>query len=333
VAFADPAHRALFASEHTRSRPGSHDEFLKRKRDFDTKQMSLGDNAMFDYESMTEPEKKDDKKEPEKKGEEPKEKKGDGPGGGAPKAQEHKFKNLLSKLEKFGTKLDPEKIKSAEDLCHELETVLHAMEDHMESGTVDAGIAPGNGAPGKNAEAPPPALVPEAPGGGAQYSLAQAQKDIQALQLSLTSRDRENAALSSVANKQQFSLIKADLGKWQLEGCCTKADVDDWLARIEAEMGKSRFSVLAPHESPVMLAIFAEIKQMKKTPKGTFGKPEGARAPVLVPEAETPEQRAQRLSLAPEEGNKEEVLARSRAYFEREIWPSLGIAPSNGTGK
>jgi hypothetical protein len=166
-----------------------------------------------------------------------------------------------------------------------------------------------------------------------QYSLL--QKDVDALKVELAKRDRENILLSDVANRQQFSIIRADLEKHQRLGHCTKAEVDGWLERIQGAMATSRFSILAPAESPTMIGVFAEIKQMKKVPDGTFldGKtvPSGGQV-TLVPEGQGT---SERLSLAAQDQasqQQKEINAAAQKYFEDEVWPQLGIKKEERNG-
>lgn len=310
--FDDPAERAMFAAQHGKQRPSNHDDFLLRHADFTRNRMALtgpiGGEHMADFFEMTEPkaEEKSESKKEEKKEESPK---SEAPKSEAPKASSGKFSSILKKLEKFGTKLDPEKIHSAEDLVDQLETVLHAMEAHADKG--GAGAVPAGA----------PTLEPEPRSSdGLAMSLVQLQKDNEALKSALLQKDNEQSGMLNFCNKLTFSMIQKDLDNLQAKGQCTKAQRDGWLQEIAKIGDAQRFSLMQPDKSVEMSVVCAQIRMAKSIPEGTY-----------LPKA-TPQQPVQMSTNGNGNGNGHTVGYLQQLLDNGNRFSHNGGTPASGSG-
>ena len=230
-----------------------------------------------DKEEGKDKEAKGGEEKSEKKDEAPPEKKEDKKDGGdkkdgppAVKKAEHKFKDVLSKLEKFKVHLDADKIKSAEELVEQLETALHALEGAMDGDGADAAAG---GAPGT-----PPEQTLEPEQGSMFMSL---KTDNEALKKALLEKDSQVLSLERTATSMVFSAVERDTEELQRTGRCTKAQRDDWLARIKAISSAQRFSLLEPSRSVDMASVCAEIRVSRAVPEGTFLAKAQVPAPVI----------------------------------------------------
>ncbi len=261
--FPDAGERAAFAAAHGKDRPATHEDFLARAANHKERFSNGGDPV--DYFEMTKPKDeekpKDEGKEKKEGGEEKSEKKDDAPApkkddAPAPKAAEHKFQSILKKLEKFKVHLDPDKIKSAEELVSELETALHALEGAGAADGTDMGMGGGE---------KPPTL--EAEQGSMFMSL---KSDNEALKKALLEKDHQVLSLEGSLTSMTFSLIEKDTDGLLQQGRCTKAKRDEWLAAMRSVASRQRFSLIDPSKSVEMASICAEIRMARTVPEGTF---------------------------------------------------------------
>ncbi len=263
--FEDPGDRAAFAAAHGKERPANHGDFLARKDAFHKQRFSSGGKPV-DYFEMTKPKdeekpkdeapKKDEGEEKGEKTDAPAEPKKEPP---MEAAKEHKFEKLLKLLEKFKAPLDSEKIKSAEDVCEQLETLLHGMDKAGAGADMGGKADMGMGADGgKQLEAEQ----------GSMFMSLKVDND--ALKKALLEKDQQILSLEQFATTSVFSLIEKDTDTLQAKGQCTKAQRDDWLGRIKGIASKQRFSLLEPDKSVEMASVCAEIRMARSIPEGTF---------------------------------------------------------------
>lgn len=155
----------------------------------------------------------------------------------------------LSLLSEFNVHLPDDLVKSPEDLVHYLVVALHALQ--KASG---GGEAPGQGAMEE---------VSPATGG---VAMSMNQKEIARLKEELKLMAVEKDVAMEASSRDRLSLVCRDIDKMVDNGLCTRADADDWKKRLTVH----KFSLVSKSPHQDVLAVYSEIKQAKKLPKGTF---------------------------------------------------------------
>lgn len=248
---------------------------------------------------------------------------------------------LMDLLEKFNVPLPREHVKTPNDLIHYLANALKMM-DQMDQNNAAAGaggdsgpsnlepVSPTTGAVAmsiekqKEAERQRQAAAVAAQRTAATESHKKLLERVATLEARLSLNEKELTHERDLRSKDRVRTLSTDVDVLVSDGRLTKADGEDIKGRLE----KFRLSLVNPNLSPEVVEIYAELRQAKKVPKGTFFTEEEKKSHQLsLSKTLDPQHNATPWA---QPGANEAISKERLQEIENEYWSNTGIPVTNG---